>query len=203
MAVWRVTCGTAKKDLKCIRPSWDTIKEAYEEINEIYGGSNNEAVFFHIFNIRGRNNNSCALRMSYALNNSGVSIKQKLSKPNIRINGNIQYNKSNGYKYIMGAAGMSDFLNSIWGKADKSFNKQELDRECIKWLQNHNKNGLIVIRFYYKAPEFTATGHTTLWYGDKQCFGDYKEVGVSPYATRTLTSFFEDNLATKFEFWEL
>ena len=202
MATWRATCGTAKKDLKCIRPSWDMVKEAYEEINEVYEGYNNKAVFLHILN-RSSHNNSCALRMSYALNHSGVSIKQELSKPNVRINGNVEQSEVDGYKYIMGAAGMSDFLNAIWGKADKSFGKQELDDKCIEWLQGHNKNGVIVIRFYYNEPEFTATGHTTLWYGDKQCLGDYKEVSVSQYAIRPLTSFFEDNRATKFEFWEL
>ena len=202
MATWRATCGTANESLKCIRPSWDTIKEAYEEINEVYGDKyDNKAVFWRILN-RISHNNSCALRMSYALNYGGVSIKQELAKPNITINGSVEQDKD-GYKYIMGATGMSDFLNAIWGKVDKSFGKQELDNECIKWLQNHNNNGVIVIRFYYKEPEFTATGHTTLWYGDKQCFGDYKDVGVSKYATRALTSFLKDNLATKFEFWEL
>lgn len=202
MATWRATCSTAKADLKCIRPSWDTIKEAYEEINKIYGDKyDNKAVFWHILN-RISHNNSCALRMSYALNYGGVSIKHELSKPNVIINGSLEQDKD-GYKYIMSAAGMSDLLNAIWGKADKSFRKQELDDECIKWLQNHNNNGVIVIRFYYKEPDFTATGHTTLWYGNKQCFGDYQDVGVSKYATRALTSFFKANLATKFEFWEL
>ena len=203
MATWRATCGTAKADIKRIRPSWDTIKEAYEEINEVYGDEyDNEAVFLHILN-RSSHNNSCALRMSYALNYSSVSIKQELSKPNVRINGNVKQSEVDGYKYIMGAAGMSDFLNAIWGRADKSFGKQELDNECIKWLQSYKKNGVIVIKFYYKEPEFTTTGHTTLWYGDEQCLGDYKEVGVSQDAIRPLTSFFEVNLAKKFEFWEL
>ncbi|STQ84431.1 T6SS effector amidase Tae4 family protein [Helicobacter fennelliae] len=100
MATWRATCGTAKKDLKCIRPSWDTIKEAYEEIDEVYERYNNEAVFFHIFNIRKRNNNSCALRMSYALNHSGVSIKQELSKPNVRINGSVEQSEVDGYNIL-------------------------------------------------------------------------------------------------------
>lgn len=89
------TCGDKSVSIECKRPSWKSAREAYEEINKYYiqgkaqavfekiGGEpykeflNNEQIIkkqnidgIAIGDIQRYTLNSCALRMSYALNYS-------------------------------------------------------------------------------------------------------------------------------------
>ncbi|MGX2973378.1 T6SS effector amidase Tae4 family protein, partial [Helicobacter sp. T3_23-1059] len=189
-------------------PQWESVKRAYEDINGVYGGNNNQAVFQKIFHTN-EPYNTCAIRLSYALNYGGMSIEKSLQNPQARnvIGGNPRIGKDK-MKYIMGAWDMGKFLDKLWGEKDKDkyfdFTKTTLD-ECIKWLKENDNNGIIVMKSSSaKIQAEGLTGHTTLWYGDKQCLGDYKEIGVGDeVAELHFKAFLNDIDAVKIMFWKL
>ncbi|MGX3044697.1 T6SS effector amidase Tae4 family protein [Helicobacter sp. T3_23-1056] len=190
------------------RPQWESVKKAYDEINGVYGGNNNQAVFQKIFHTN-ESYNTCAIRLSYALNYGGMSIEKSLQNPQTKsaIDGDTRIGKDK-MKYVMGAWDMGKFLDKLWGEKDKDkyfdLTKSRLD-ECIKWLKENENNGIIVMKSSSARIQADGlTGHTTLWYGDKQCLGDYKEVGVGDeIAELNFRAFFNNIDAVKIMFWKL
>ncbi len=81
--ILKATCGDKTAKIECKRPSWKSVREAYAKINQEYGKGGAEAVFkkiggkvYDMFldeqTHRGGILNSCALRISYALNHSTI-----------------------------------------------------------------------------------------------------------------------------------
>jgi len=90
--------------------------------------------------------NACAIRMSYSLHNSGVSINKGVWKT-----------VSGGDKkqYIYRVSDMIKYLNQTFGKPDKTFrNPKPIDFADLK--------GILVFSVQWSD----ASGHATLWDGN-------------------------------------
>ena len=152
--------------------------------------------------------NTCALRMSYALNNGGMPLKTMLTNEISSKIGGILQGKNN-HKYVMGAKNMGNFLQTIWGikNDDKyfDFTKNDTFSKCIKWLKENSNNGIVVMEFANSL----ATGHTTLWYndGDSGHLYDDKKIGVNIQIDNkkedTLLNYLNYYKAKNFYFWRL
>ncbi|RDU60229.1 T6SS effector amidase Tae4 family protein [Helicobacter sp. MIT 14-3879] len=218
------TCGDKSVSVECKRPSWESVRKAYREINEIGKGLDDYAKAELRYNLLGgkiqkafKNEktsyvNTCAVRVSYALNYGGMPIEKSLlnnAKHNERhktILQNIKnmaekYNridKNNNY-YITNSIDMETFLWIKWGTPEflqKNITDKFDNEVALEKLKQLNKQGIITMRISF----IDANGHTTLW--DKDNFVD---------STNYLTTYMIDDygkthynpIVTEIHFWEL
>lgn len=99
--------------------------------------------------------NACALRMSIALNKSGLIISNKNAKGFYLING-----ENKEYKFIIRVNELIEFLKKQFGKPEYSFahnNEAKVPKEII------GKKGVI----YFKVEGWKdANGHVDMWNGN-------------------------------------
>ena len=160
---------------------WDRIKIAYQRIDNL-GKSKQDPIqkakpkyelvggepYNKFKNAPLTYENTCALRMSYALNYGGIPITK--STPNTKI-------LTGGDKklYVLGSQDIRDFLYVKW-KYQKPYNPKSMDskQENKSFYQNEllqfDKNGIVVMRIDGWGE--SAYGHTTLWDGKDKKFVD-------------------------------
>ena len=172
------------------RPSWKYVKDAYEKINDIGKTLNDDYAKAELrYNFLGgkiqksfekektQYVNTCALRVSYALNYGGMPLKESLignieSDRHKAILQNIKnaietYNRldrNNNY-YITNSIDMETFLRIKWGVPDimqKNMTTKQENITFLNKLKNFNKQGIITMRINFRD----AQGHTTLWNKD-------------------------------------
>lgn len=179
---------TSTKKSQHKRPSFKSMQSAYKTINEV--GRDNpqydkcddyiKAHFRYsflggkIYNLFANEPssyvNTCAVQISYALNNSGISIKKILESSKdsklILIKNNIQrfgrIDKDGDY-YITSSADIETFLGTIWGGANfvrKQMTTKEENEKALKDLKEKNKSGIVTMKIDFAD---RAKGHTTLW----------------------------------------
>jgi len=105
--------------------------------------------------------NSCAIRMSHALNSSGVMIQ---FRKGITASGK----KPPKWWYYFRVADIKGFISQHFGRA-KTFKKEEFKNNC--------KKGIVVMN----VPWSDATGHADLWDGSHMIDGhdDYIDIATS------------------------
>ncbi|WP_194145494.1 T6SS effector amidase Tae4 family protein [Helicobacter sp. MIT 05-5294] len=196
------------------RPSFEYVKKAYEEINGIGNQENNYTKAELRYDFWGgriqkafekekeQYINTCAVRVSYALNKGGMLLKESLIKNAKHIDKHkailhdikkdierySRIDKDNNY-YITNSIDMETFLWIKWGVpelAQKEMKNKIQNIEFLDKLKKFNKQGIITMRIHFSD----AQGHTTLW--DKDHFTD-----GSNYLQRN------DTIVTEAHFWEL
>jgi len=111
--------------------------------------------------------NTCTIRLSHAMNGSGVSIPKTWEKITNR-------RGKNGNFYIIRVVNFRTWMESQFGKPDLDFKKKpgdSFDRSAIKGYEG-------VIAFDIGFTD--ATGHFDLWYQDK--FSHEKDAGSDYFA---------------------
>lgn len=200
---WRATCGTKNANIKCKRPNWDKVKKAYEDIDklganetsptkkakpkyELVGGKpydkfNKSPTIYE---------DTCALKMSYALNYGGMP----LIKPTANTK---TYIGEDNKIYVLGSQDIGDFLYVKW-KYEKPYNpkymssKNENTAFYNDEFMSFDKNGIVVMKIVGWGE--SAYGHTTLWNGKEGKFVDNSNF---------LLDVRDNVIVTKFYFWEL
>lgn len=187
------------------RPSYNDVSENYLYIFPTPGVV--DSAFYAYFYIGGQvykerlrspknYANACALRVSYALNLSGMRIPPKISvlpvteKGGNRIlrGGNEYVVKGDSYYYIYSVENMITFLEYVWGKPEVSFNVPKGVSQTSA-LKNMKKKGIII---FYISGYSDATGHATIWDGEMCLDGTtYYEPSTHPAQTLTYIKFWE------------
>ncbi|EMJ9656290.1 hypothetical protein V8G29_004540 [Salmonella enterica] len=187
------------------RPSYNDVAQNYLSIFPTPGSVN--PVFYAYFYIGGQvykehlrdpkaYGNACALRVSYALNISGMRIPEKVSVlPVTRNGGNRILRGGKDYVpdgdklyYIYSVENMISFLEYAWGKPDKSINVPKGVSQ-LDSLKKMNKKGVII---FYISGYNDATGHATIWDGEKCLDGStYYDPATHPNQTLTYIKFWE------------
>ncbi|MGX3046146.1 T6SS effector amidase Tae4 family protein [Helicobacter sp. T3_23-1056] len=127
--------------------------------------------------------NTCATRVSYAINHSPVPFHKNPNSNNLKPDGCW---KINGYCYYISVDNIIDSLKTIWGEPksygkdfDKSLQKEhsmdfyvsmttkEENRKLFGILESFNKKGVVAMRL-----EGNRIRHSTLW--DRNGFVDFK-----------------------------
>jgi Type VI secretion system (T6SS), amidase effector protein 4 len=105
--------------------------------------------------------NSCAIRMSHALNGSGIQINFASGKTSSGKN-------PPKWWYYFRVNDLKDFISDIFGTAD-SYTKEEFKKNC--------KKGIVILN----VPWQDATGHADLWDGKHMIDGhdDYIDLATS------------------------
>lgn len=148
--------------------------------------------------------NSCALRISYALNYSKLLGQYYLIK-NKRLPNNtgaLRYENKQWFGddknlYYMSVYGIRNFLTLNWGNSDKPYhlqtfkNKDEVRHFYKSKFSKFDKSGIIVMRIKGFAD---AGGHTTLWNGEYKQFEDF-EISEN--------YLIGNHSVVDFQFWEL
>lgn len=181
------TCGGKSVSIECRRPSWESVREAYKYINEVGSDSNDTAESRYTFlggkienafkKERKSYTNTCAVRISYALNYGGMPIKKSLENPSNNQKLNIMKNQietygridKNSNYYITSSIDMEAFLWIKWGVPEflqKNMINQTDNENAFEKLRKLNKQGVATMRISF----LDAQGHTTLW--NKECFTD-------------------------------
>ncbi|WP_246058999.1 type VI secretion system amidase effector protein Tae4 [Campylobacter troglodytis] len=132
---------------------------------------------------------TCALRMSYALNYGGMPLIKPT--PNTKT-----YIVKDNKIYVLGSQDIRDFLYVKW-KYEKPYNPKSmsLKAENIAFydeLMQFDKNGIVVMRIMGWGAN--AYGHTTLWNGKEGKFVDNSNF---------LLDIRDTVIVTQFYFWEL
>ena len=207
------TCGDKSIDIECRRPNWQSMSEAYEKINGYYIQGKAQAVFEQVGGelykeflnnetiiARQRQQelqgvvisrldkrytlNSCALRVSYALNHSKIFSIPYLIKnqklPNdtgkLRFENKRWFGADNNL-YYLSIYGLRNFLILNWGNSDKPYhlrtfrNKDEVGNFYENEFSKFGKSGIVVMRIQGFDD---AGGHATLWNGESKAFEDSK-----------------------------
>lgn len=155
-------CGDKSVRIECKRPSWESVRNAYKYINDIYGNQKAEGVFKQIGGepykeflnneaiikrqetqglrqgeIQRYTLNSCALRVSYALNHSYLLGQQYLIKnqklPDKTKPENKRWVGADNNVYYLSTYGVRNFLTSNWGNSDKPYNLRSFkDKNEVK-----------------------------------------------------------------------
>lgn len=94
--------------------------------------------------------NTCAIRISYALNKGGFKIKRASRE---------FMNAFTGDSIIASVNGMIDYLESEFGESDIEFNDNVIDFKS----DIRKRKGIIIFKIAWSD----ATGHVTLWDGEK------------------------------------
>ena len=125
--------------------------------------------------------NTCALRVSYALNYGGMPLHTEIKPKEYKS----MYGKGKQYLYILGADYMGRFLNDKWGKAEISITATDEGKYAVL-EQIKNKKGIVVMKGFYS--------HTTLW----------NESNFVDVVNGVANNYYLTNIGTaKLEFWEL
>ena len=113
--------------------------------------------------LAGKNTNTCAIRLSYALNGAGYKIPAK--SPGVRIQRGSKGDKGN---YILTAEGMYKYLSTIEKPSYSSkpiTTKEEAD-EVINKLHEYDNIKAIVVLIAGDKAAYEATGHADLLFED-------------------------------------
>lgn len=206
------------------RPSFESVKKAYMEINEIGKDEYDDYVKARLrYNFLGGKIqksfekekssyvNTCAVRVSYALNKGGMPLKEALEngiKNNSKHNALLQsikndierysrIDKGDNY-YITNSIDVETFLWIKWGTPElmqKNMSAKAQNMVFFKNLKNAKKQGIVTMRIDFDD----AKGHTTLW--DKNYFVD-----DSNYLVETIikdNDIHHNPLVKEIHFWEL
>ena len=160
---------------------WEKIKRAYQYIDNLGKTEQNpiqkakpkyELVCGELYdkfkNAPQIYENTCVLRMSYALNYGGIPITKPT--PNTKI-----FIGNDEKLYVLGSQDIRDFLYVKW-KYQEPYNpkfmnsKQENESFYKNELLQFSKNGIVVMRI--EGWGESAYGHTTLWDGENKRFLD-------------------------------
>lgn len=253
MAVeWKATCGTASASIKCKRPSWKSVREAYDKINTAdpkceelqkifkqaiinkgrwYGCSQeameqiisdnddddnydrvwqryalvggqplSEYISYKNFFRKSPNyadySNTCALRVSYALNYSTHPIKTM----DRQIAGR-GYQGGDGHIYYLGVFDIIDLLKLNWkkpttytevkknikyGRSEDFYHQmtsKDKNRQFFKELQSIKRKGIVAMN------GTNGLRHVTLWNGSNFAdvdFGYYNFLEGTDYVIKEL-----------------
>ena len=151
--------------------------------------------------------NTCAFKLSYALNYGGMPLKNYMSRQQITSrpiafqNALILGDKANN-NYFMRVKEIRQFLQlkNVWGNADKPYNPKTMTtkQENIDFYNNElsrfNKNGVVAMII---SGWSNAGGHITLWSGEDKKFLDYDENLYNNYLL------YGNAIVTELYFWEL
>lgn len=211
------------KTLNLKRPKWESVSKAYIEINEIGKNLNDDYIKSELrYNFLGgkiqraferektKYVNTCAVRVSYALNYGGMPLKEslisnvksdrhKVMLQNMK-NAIETYNrldKSNNY-YITSSIDMETFLWIKFGSPEiiqKTMTTKQENIIFLNKLKSLNKQGIITMRINFSD----AQGHTTLWNKDR--FMDSSNYLVE-YIIQNNARYYNP-IVTEAHFWEL
>ncbi|STQ92008.1 T6SS effector amidase Tae4 family protein [Helicobacter fennelliae] len=211
------------KTLNLKRPKWESVSKAYIEINEIGKNLNDDYIKSELrYNFLGgkiqraferektKYVNTCAVRVSYALNYGGMPLKEslisnvksdrhKVMLQNMK-NAIETYNrldKSNNY-YITSSIDMETFLWIKFGSPEiiqKTMTTKQENIIFLNKLKSLNKQGIITMRINFSD----AQGHTTLWNKDR--FMDSSNYLVE-YIIQNNARYYNP-VVTEAHFWEL
>lgn len=151
--------------------------------------------------------NTCAFKLSYALNYGGMPLNKYISRQQITSrpiafqNALILGDKANN-NYFMRVKEIRQFLQlkNVWGNADKPYNPKTMTtkQENIDFYNNElsrfNKNGVVAMII---SGWSNAGGHITLWNGEDKKFLDYDENLYNNYLL------YGNAIVTELYFWEL
>lgn len=211
------------KTLNLKRPKWESVSKAYIEINEIGKNLNDDYIKSELrYNFLGgkiqraferektKYVNTCAVRVSYALNYGGMPLKEslisnvksdrhKVMLQNMK-NAIETYNrldKSDNY-YITSSIDMETFLWIKFGSPEiiqKTMTTKQENIIFLNKLKSLNKQGIIAMRINFSD----AQGHTTLWNKDR--FMDSSNYLVE-YIIQNNARYYNP-VVTEAHFWEL
>jgi len=156
-----------------IRPRWEDVLAGYPIYRDILEDVDMPAdkVFKSIFGENYNNNiytNACATRISIALLKSNVTIDKVEGVPLTEIT----HGELKGKKVILAADGMESWLEKKWGNSEfKIIKPGSIDKIRAEFS---GKKGIYVMH-PISQEEFGATGHCTLWIGDKVIGDHYAE----------------------------
>ncbi|TLI94341.1 T6SS effector amidase Tae4 family protein [Escherichia sp. E4385] len=165
------SAGKQKSTVNVKRPAWSDVYEGYPKVN---GGTEIESdlpmtdLFTSIFGAdydTTQFNNGCATRVSLGLLSGGL---KRVGERDIVISekSHIHYGKS----IEPGAARLKDFLIKIWGSADYVI-KYPLSFDDVSSVLN-DKKGVYIMVYKRPADHGGATGHATLWTGNRAIGGN-------------------------------
>ena len=151
--------------------------------------------------------NTCAFKLSYALNYEGMPLNKYISRQQITSrpiafqNALILGDKANN-NYFMRVKEIRQFLQlkSVWGNADKPYNPKimKTKQENIDFYNNEfskfSKNGVVAMII---SGWSDANGHITLCNGKDKKFLDYDPKLYNNYLL------YGNIIVTKLYFWEL
>ena len=211
------------KTLNLKRPKWESVSKAYIEINEIGKNLNDDYIKSELrYNFLGgkiqraferektKYVNTCAVRVSYALNYGGMPLKEslisnvksdrhKVMLQNMK-NAIETYNrldKSNNY-YITSSIDMETFLWIKFGSPEiiqKTMTTKQENIIFLNKLKSLNKQGIITMRINFSD----AQGHTTLWNKDRVM---YSSNYLVEYIIQNNARYYNP-VVTEAHFWEL
>lgn len=177
---------------------WDKIKIAYQRIDnlgkseqapikkacpkyELVGG----ALYDRFKKASDIYENTCALRMSYALNYGGIPITKPIAE------GTKFYTGGDNKLYVLGSQDIRDFLlKKLKYQKYTMKSKQENKSFYYNKLSHFDKNGIVVMII---GGWSNAYGHTTLWDGKEKKFVDDSNYLLDE----------GDIIVKEFYFWEL
>ncbi len=200
--------GTTSSSVKINRPKFNDVWKAYEkvaysmsssplgasEVYEIVGGNVYKLYLEDLQKpIEFRNyQNSCAIRLSYSFNNGKYIIKGGTINPS---HGIYRVKGGDNKAYIMRVSEVKIYLETLWGKPEIEYTPEPCSNasECFKLHSKPftGKQGVIA----FDVEDWNdATGHVTLWDGEKcgdgGCFGGNHH-------------YFDFSQVTKIRLWEL
>ena len=217
---WRATCGTKNANIKCNRPNWDKIKNAYEKINTLpiadrYALVSKEALKAHEEGLSGYQN-SCAIQISYTLNQNGMYLENYLSSEIIKQPDDLKDDSiligKDKHNYIIRVKTLIKLfeLKNFFGNADEPYNPKLMKTKTDNTnfynneLSKFNKNGFVAIEIEGWG---NAKGHITIWDGSKHKFLDDNDINDSKNYLTKIDGIDKYGrqipVVTKFYFWEL
>lgn len=219
------------KTLNLKRPKWESVSKAYIEINEI-----GKAEYYSILNSGGNFSqaelaqaqkryekvggqalrefnrdsesyiNTCAFKLSYALNYGGMPLKSYMSRDRTKRPKAFEYatilQGIDNHNYLTGVIFMINLLQlkNVWGNADEPYSPKTMKtkQENIDFYNNEfskfSKNGVVAMIINGWS---NANGHVTLWSGKDKKFLDYDPNLYNNYLL------YGNIIVTKLYFWEL
>ncbi|TLD83762.1 T6SS effector amidase Tae4 family protein [Helicobacter sp. MIT 05-5294] len=252
---WEVRCGNKKASIKIQRPSFESVKKAYEEITRVgskefigeywevikqyqaniiteseaqervkklyinMSGARYKAVSDRLFNFfnedRNKRYNTCATRVSYAINNTAIP----LAKEENQNSPNNAWIINNSY-YGISVDGIIEILSTIWHKPKiydqaikqsilcgcsedfyHTMNSKKQNKALFEEFKSFKRKGIVAMRL-----QGNRIRHTTLWEEDD--FVDVKMNKESSVENLYGYDYLNDPenthpLVSEFYFWEV
>lgn len=138
------------------RPAWSRFKKVYwDYVNyssrDVFESVDERWVTMYT--------NTCALRLTKALNDYGSTILASANKiPGVHTDKSLTKRR-----YIISVDGVRAYLEDQWGPADVIIPNKGKLFDPASHIDFKNKPGVIIFKIDFKD----ATGHVDLWYGDK------------------------------------
>ena len=194
---------------------WDRLKQTYQTINKLTVPERYELVGGEPLKIYSPDNihteNTCAMQISYILNENGMFLEKHISKKvteqPIGIKDDFVLIGADNHNYIVRISTMIKLLKlgNLLGNADKSYNPKTMNTKAenrnffYDELLTFNKNGLVAMEIsgWNNAKGHITLwdkGHITLWDNDEKRFLD-----DSNYLLDTRSNV----IVRQFYFWEI